>query len=101
MGQYYNVGGGEERRNIEVAKKILEIMGEDESGIEFVKDRPGHDLRYPIDDTKIRTELGYKPSVDFDEGLERTIDWYKENESWWKPLKAKNRDYFKKQYQQG
>ena len=97
FGKYYNVGGGEERQNIEVAKQIVAIMGQGEDMIEFVKDRPGHDLRYPIDDTKIRDELGYKPLVDFEEGLKRTIDWYRENESWWKPLKVKNKDYFDKQ----
>lgn len=98
-GETYCVGGDAERQNLEVAKKVLAILGKPESLIEFVKDRPGHDRRYPIDSTKIKTQLGWQPGVSFDEGLKRTIDWYEQNEWWWRPLKDKNSDYYQKQYE--
>ncbi|NOX21212.1 MAG: dTDP-glucose 4,6-dehydratase [Nitrospirae bacterium] len=88
-GEIYNVGGGNERRNIEVVKAVLEVMGLDEGYIEFVPDRPGHDYRYSIDFSKITSELGWHPRVDFSEGIERTIKWYRENSWWWKPLKER------------
>lgn len=87
-GETYCVGGlTDDLNNLTIIKKIIKIMGKDESVIEFVKDRPGHDRRYAVDWTKINSELGWQPEHDFDVWLERTVQWYKENESWWKPLK--------------
>jgi dTDP-glucose 4,6-dehydratase len=87
-GQVYNVGGGNERTNIEITRILLEAMGKDESHMRFVPDRPGHDRRYAIDDTKIRTELGVVPQVPFREGLDATVRWYLENEAWWRAVKS-------------
>jgi dTDP-glucose 4,6-dehydratase len=86
-GNVYNIGGGRELSNIEITEFILDAMGADESSIEFVKDRKGHDFRYSVDWSKIRNELGYEPQVEFEIGLKDTIQWYRENETWWKPLK--------------
>jgi dTDP-glucose 4,6-dehydratase len=86
-GEVYNIGGGRELTNNEITSLILEVMGADESSIEYVEDRKGHDLRYSVDWTKINRELGYEPQVKFEVGLRETIEWYRENEAWWKPLK--------------
>jgi len=86
-GEVYNIGGGRELTNNEITSLIIEAMGVDESSIEYVKDRKGHDLRYSVDWTKINRELGYVPQVNFEDGLRETIQWYRDNESWWKPLK--------------
>ena len=86
-GEVYNIGGGRELTNNEITSLILEAMGADESSIEYVEDRKGHDLRYSVDWTKINRELGYEPQVKFEEGLRETIQWYRDNEAWWKPLK--------------
>ena len=83
QGETYCVGGGQEQNSIEIADKILQITEKPESLKTFVKDRPGHDRRYAIDHTKLSQELGYQPSVTFEEGLQKTIDWYKNNEAWW------------------
>jgi len=88
-GEVYNVGGNAERRNIDIARKVLEMMGKDEGAITYVADRPGHDYRYALDNSKIERELGWKPSIDVERGLEATILWYRENEWWWKPLKER------------
>ena len=88
-GEVYNIGGHNEKRNIDVVKTILKELGKDESLIEFVKDRKGHDLRYAIDASKIEKELGWKPKTNFDEGIKQTVKWYLENEDWWKPLLKK------------
>lgn len=88
-GEVYNVGGHNERRNIDVVKTILKALDKDESLIEFVTDRKGHDLRYAIDASKIEKELGWKPKTSFDEGIKKTIQWYLENENWWRPLLKK------------
>ena len=88
-GQVYNIGGGRELTNMEITHLILEAMGADENSIEYVEDRKGHDLRYSVDWSKSKNELGYEPQVSFEQGLAQTIQWYKENESWWKPLKAR------------
>jgi len=85
-GETYNISSGEEKTNLEVVKTILDLMGKDGSLIEFVEDRPGHDLRYSLDSSKIRKELGWKPKYDFEEGIRETVKWYLENEWWWKPL---------------
>ncbi len=86
-GEIYNIGGGRELTNNEITSLILEAMGADESSIEYVEDRKGHDLRYSVDWTKINRELGYEPQVKFEDGLSETIQWYRDNEAWWKPLK--------------
>ena len=88
-GEVYNIGGGRELTNNEITSLILAAMGKDESSIEYVEDRKGHDLRYSIDWTKIKNELGYEPQVKFEDGLRDTIQWYRDNEAWWKPLKER------------
>ncbi len=86
-GEIYNIGGGTELTNYELTHYLLELCGADESMIEHVDDRLGHDRRYSVDWTKIRDELGYRPEVDFADGLARTVKWYRENEAWWRPIK--------------
>jgi len=88
-GQVYNIGGGQELTNIDITNLLLEAMGADESSIEFVEDRKGHDLRYSVDWKKIKSELGYEPQVIFEDGLKDTIQWYRDNQAWWKPLKSR------------
>lgn len=88
-GEVYNVGGHNERTNNEIVHLIVDNLGISEDHIKYVKDRLGHDKRYAIDPTKIETELGWKPEYTFDTGIVKTIDWYKDNEDWWRPLKAK------------
>lgn len=96
VGDTYLVGGlTEDFNNLEIVKKVLEIVGQGEDRIEFVKDRPGHDRRYAVDWTKINSELGWEPTKDFDACLEATVDWYKANEAWWKPLKAQSEGIYK------
>jgi len=85
-GEIYNIGGGSERTNREITEKILELLRKDESMIEYVTDRPGHDFRYSLDCSKLRA-LGWKPCHPFEEGLEDTVNWYVQNEWWWRPLK--------------
>lgn len=85
-GEAYNLGSGYEKSNIETTRLILSELGKDESSIERVKDRPGHDFRYSMDCSKIR-ELGWQPKFNFDSAMKQTIQWYKENEQWWKGLK--------------
>ncbi|MAG18442.1 MAG: dTDP-glucose 4,6-dehydratase [Candidatus Diapherotrites archaeon] len=87
-GNIYNVDGGNELSNIELTKRILNMMGKGEEMIEHVEDRKGHDLRYSLDSSKLES-FGWKPEKNFDEGLKETVEWYKNNESWWKPLKVK------------
>ena len=88
IGETYCVGGlTEDISNVDVIKKILNIMGKDENSIEFVKDRPGHDRRYALDSSKIKNELSWEPQHSFDEWLGKTVEWYKNNEEWWRPLK--------------
>ena len=89
MGETYLIGADGERNNITVLRMILEAMGRDPDDFDWVKDRPGHDRRYAIDSTKLRTELGWRPAhTDFAEGLRQTIEWYVANEAWWRPAKA-------------
>ncbi len=101
IGETYLVGGlTEDIPNIEVIKRILKIMGKDETFIEFVKDRPGHDRRYALDWGKIKRELGWQPQYNFDEGLKTTVDWYIKNPDWWKNVKSgEYLEYYKKQYE--
>ncbi|HEX5430196.1 MAG TPA: dTDP-glucose 4,6-dehydratase [Patescibacteria group bacterium] len=99
VGETYLLGGNAEHSNLELVKTILKLMGKDESLIEFVKDRPGHDARYAIDASKIEKELGWKREYDFESGLSQTIKWYETHENWWKKLLNQDyADYYKKQY---
>jgi dTDP-glucose 4,6-dehydratase len=96
--QIYNVGGPDELPNIEVVKRILELTGRDESLIEHVTDRPGHDRRYSLSSERLNA-LGWKAEVDFAEGIERTVDWYRANEDWWTPIRSgEYRAYYERQY---
>lgn len=90
-GEVYNIGGGTELTNRRLTERLLEAMGQDFSMVRPVDDRKGHDRRYSVDHAKIATELGYQPQVGFDEGLAETIRWYRENRSWWEPLKQGQR----------
>lgn len=87
IGEVYNIGAGNEKPNVWITKKILEILEKPETMIEPVADRLGHDRRYSVDCSKIEKELGWKPEVDFEEALHRTVRWYVNNEKWWRPLK--------------
>ncbi len=97
-GEVYNIGTGYEKQNIEITRLILRELGCDETQIEYVKDRPGHDLRYALNSDKLR-KLGWSPTLSFDEGLRRTISWYKDNREWWQKIKSgEYLEYYKKQY---
>ncbi|HOW60295.1 MAG TPA: dTDP-glucose 4,6-dehydratase [Candidatus Moranbacteria bacterium] len=99
IGETYCVGGNSEKPNIEITKKIIGLMDKSEDFIEYVKDRPGHDRRYAINFSKIKNELGWKPKVSFEEGIVKTIEWYKNNEDWWKNIKSGSyKEYYAKQY---
>ena len=96
-GEVYNVGG-EERENLEVTRAILELTGADGSLVRHVDDRPGHDRRYSLDDSKLRS-LGWEPAVSLDEGLADTVAWYREHRDWWEPIKSgEYLDYYRRQY---
>src|SRR3954452_1926784 len=98
-GEAYNAGGPDECENIEVVRRILELTGRDDELIEYVTDRPGHDRRYSLSSDKLRAELGWEPRVRFPDGLERTVDWYRQNEWWWEPIRSgAYRDYYERQY---
>ena len=98
-GEIYNIGGHEEKANIDIVKTILKKLNKPESLIEFVKDRPGHDLRYAMNPAKLEKELGWKPSVTFDEGIDKTIDWYLNNKPWWEHIiSGEYKSYFDKMY---
>jgi len=97
VGRSYNIGGENEAKNIEIVEKICGILEElrpknspYSEQITFVSDRPGHDLRYAIDPSRIREELGWRPSVTLDEGLAKTVAWYLDNEAWWRPLQERS-----------
>lgn len=89
IGEVYNIGGHNEKTNMEITKIILNAMGKDESSIKYVEDRLGHDRRYAIDNHKIQTELGWEPSLTFEEGIKLTIDWYLNNQNWIKSIEEK------------
>jgi dTDP-glucose 4,6-dehydratase len=97
-GEVYNCGGPDECENIEVVRRIIELCGADDSLIEFVTDRPGHDRRYSLSSQKLR-ELGWEPQVRFDDGLPRTVAWYRDNGWWWEPIRSgAYREYYERQY---
>ena len=99
VGEVYNIGGHNERNNLDVVKTILRQLGKPESLITFVGDRKGHDLRYAIDPTKIHDELGWLPTTGFDDGIRQTIEWYLENEAWWKKIiSGEYQQYYEKMY---
>jgi len=99
VGEVYNIGANNEWCNINIVKLILDKLNKPYSLIKFVKDRPGHDRRYSIDSTKIQSELGWKPRIDFDNGIEQTILWYKNNKNWWeKIISGEYKDYYEKMY---
>jgi len=99
VGEVYNIGGHNERTNLEVVKTILRALNKPESLIRFVTDRPGHDLRYAINATKIERELGWTPQTKFDAGIQTTIQWYLDNESWWRNvLDGSYREYYERMY---
>jgi dTDP-glucose 4,6-dehydratase len=99
VGEVYNVGGNNERTNIDIVKTILNQLGKPETLIKFVKDRPGHDRRYAIDATKLREELDWNPKYTFETGIKQTIDWYLENQDWWQNIiSGEYQEYFKSQY---
>jgi dTDP-glucose 4,6-dehydratase len=101
IGETYCIGGNSEKPNLEIAQKIIKLVlgSEASKWIEFVKDRPGHDQRYAIDFSKIKNELGWQPKVSFEEGLKKTIKWYKNNEAWWKNIKSgEYQEYYETQY---
>jgi len=98
IGEIYNIGARNEKINLEIAKIILKELGKDDSYIEFVKDRKGHDKRYSLDSSKLKA-LGWKPDYDFDEALKSTIRWYIKNKNWWQKIKSSAyKKYYKKQY---
>ena len=99
VGEVYNIGGHNEKTNLEVVKTILRELGKSEDLIQFVADRPGHDQRYAIDPSKIKNELGWEPNTLFDEGIKLTIHWYLENRKWWENIiSGEYQDYYKKMY---
>lgn len=98
-GEVYNIGGHNERTNLQVVKTILKELGKPETLITYVKDRPGHDMRYAIDPTKIRGELGWQPETSFDDGIKQTIRWYLDNRTWWEHILAGDyRNYYERMY---
>ena len=99
VGEIYNIGGHNERRNIDVVRAILHELGKPDSLIEYVTDRKGHDLRYAIDPTKIREELGWEPTTKFEDGLASTIKWYLEHRNWWERIvSGEYKNYYEKMY---
>ncbi len=100
VGEVYNVGGHNEKTNLEVVKIIVEALGKDESLITYVTDRAGHDMRYAIDPTKIHNELGWLPATKFDDGIKKTIKWYLDNKAWWENIiSGEYQNYYQKMYE--
>ena len=100
-GEVYNVGGHNERKNIDIVRLICKALGKSESLITYVADRKGHDLRYAIDPTKIHTELGWLPETKFEDGIQKTIQWYLNNKSWWQEIiSGEYRNYYHRMYEE-
>lgn len=99
VGEVYNIGGSNEKPNLELVKLLLTLLGKKETLITFVKDRPGHDRRYAIDSSKIQNELGWKPSYAFEQGMKETVDWYLQNRKWWERIiSGEYKEYYRKMY---
>jgi dTDP-glucose 4,6-dehydratase len=99
IGEAYNIGGLDIEENLTMARRVLRVTGKPETLLTSVKDRPGHDRRYALDCTKMEKEVGWKPEIPLDEGLRRTIEWYKNNESWVRDIRAGDyRSYYEKYY---
>ena len=98
-GEVYNIGGHNERTNLEVVKTVLRLLDKSEDLITYVRDRPGHDRRYAIDPTKLHSQLGWEPSTAFDDGIRRTVQWYLDNRPWWEHiLEGEYQDYYERMY---
>ena len=101
VGEVYNIGGHNEKTNLEVVKIILKELGKSEDLIRYITDRPGHDMRYAIDPTKIHNELGWLPETKFEDGIKKTIKWYLDNKEWWQHIiNGEYKDYYEKHYSQ-
>lgn len=99
VGEVYNIGGHNEKTNLEVVKIILQELGKSEDLIKYVTDRPGHDMRYAIDPAKIHKELGWLPATKFNDGIKKTIKWYLDNKAWWQNiLNGQYQEYYEKHY---
>lgn len=99
IGETYCVGGNGEKTNMEIIRSILKLLCRDESWIEYVEDRKGHDRRYAIDFSKIKNELGWQPQIGFEEGIKKTVEWFQKNETWWRNVKSgEYEEYYSKQY---
>lgn len=99
IGEIYNIGGHNEKNNLDVVKTILKELGKSDDLITYVKDRPGHDLRYAIDPSKINKELGWIPETKFEEGIKKTIQWYIDNKDWWNDIiNGEYKNYYSKMY---
>jgi len=98
LGETYNIASKIELKNVDVVRKILEMLNKPKTLVSFVKDRPGHDLRYSLDTSKIEGQLGWKANVGFDEGIRKTVEWYAQNEWWWKPILEKEQVDFHKKF---
>ncbi len=99
VGEVYNIGGHNERTNLQVVETIIDALGKSRDLIQYVTDRPGHDMRYAIDPTKIHDELGWEPTTKFDDGIKKTIDWYLNNKQWWeKIISGEYQNYYEKMY---
>ena len=99
VGEIYNIGGHNEKTNLEVVKTILEKLDKSEDLIQYVTDRPGHDMRYAIDPSKIKRELSWEPTTTFEVGITKTIQWYLDNRSWWENIiNGEYQNYYKKMY---
>lgn len=99
VGEVYNIGGHNEKSNLEVVKTVIHELGKSEDLITYVTDRPGHDMRYAIDPTKIHNELGWLPETKFDDGIKKTIQWYLDNKKWWENIiSGEYQNYYEKQY---
>ena len=99
VGEVYNIGGHNEKRNIDIVRRILAILGKSEELITYVTDRKGHDQRYAIDPSFIHGELGWLPETAFDEGIVKTVNWYLENRSWWEEIiSGEYQNYYERMY---